>query len=108
MKKSKTENLNEFELFKKAYKDEFEPANKIFEKALKEYEKSMKDFVIKNITGKKEYNKAYKNNFKFVEDIYQYDSASDLVDDRIALEFFIDHHFDYLEDYQSEFEDSAN
>lgn len=108
MKKSKNENLNEFELFKKAYKDEYEPVAKRYQKALEEYQQSMKDFVIKNITGKKEFKKAYKENLKFVKEVYQHDSASDLVDDRIALEFFIDHHFDYLEDYQSEFEDSAN
>jgi hypothetical protein len=98
MKKSKTENLNEFKLFKKAYKDEFKPANKRFEKALKEYEQSMKEFVIKNITGKKQFNKAYKDNFNFVRESYRDEQASDHVDDKIALEFFINFHFDYFEE----------
>ena len=102
MKTQSIEISNEFKLFEKAYKDEFEPANKRYEQALKEFENSMKDFVIKHITGKKEFKKAYKNAFDDTRKAYEYERGSDMVDNKMTLESLIQDHLFWLEEEQDE------
>lgn len=102
MKNQSIKIANEFQLFQKAYKDEFEPASKRYEEALKEFEKSMKDFVIKHITGKKEFKKAYKNAFDDTRKAYEYECGSDMVDNKMTLESLIEDHLFWLEEEQDE------
>jgi hypothetical protein len=94
--------VNKFKLFKKAYKDEFEPANKRYEEALKEFEESMKNFAIKNITGKTGFKKAYKNTFDEIRKVYQHERGKDMIDNKMALEYLIQDHLFWLEEEQDE------
>ena len=100
MKTQSIQITNEFKLFEKAYKDEFVTANKRYEKALKDFEKSMKDFVIKHITGKKDFKKYYKEAFVIVKMSIQDESDNDFVDNKSILEFLIDEHLFCLEEEQ--------
>ena len=95
----------ELKKFRKLVKSEINQAQKSYEQAKKAYETVMKQFVIREISGKKEFKRYFDSTYEILCEDLSYECGSLIVNDLITLERIISDHDYWLEDGRFDEED---
>ncbi|BEI33213.1 hypothetical protein [Polynucleobacter sp. HIN5] len=100
-KKSELQVAIDLELkeFRKLLLKEIEPARKAYEKEKKRYELVMKNLITKKISNQKNFKKDFDSAFQELREIYRNERPSDFVNDFRTLEYMIESHESFLENF---------
>jgi hypothetical protein len=97
----KAQNRKELISFNKSLKAETNEAYKAYIEAQKVYQKTLKNFIIRNVTGKKYFKEMYGYAFSNARECYSYDCQW-IVDELITLDWMISDYQYYLEDLEED------
>lgn len=95
----------ELKKFKKLVKSELDQVQKSYEQAKKAYESVMKQFVIREITGKNEFKRCFDFTHEILCEDFSYECGSLVVDDLLTFERIINDHEYWLEEGRFEEEE---
>lgn len=89
---------NDHEIFMKSVNAEIKEVKRAYEQAQKAYESVLKKFLIRNVTGKKDFKYFHDEAKGDAIDFYNCEPGSWAVDELEILHFMVDHYYFWLQD----------